>query len=225
MPPAPPIESHPNDVVFLIDVDNTLLDNDRVTADLRAFLTKAFGVDRQRHYWSLFEDLRRSLGYADYLGTLQRYRAQNVHDPQFLHASLYLLDYPFEDRVYPRAVETLRYLRTFGPTVILSDGDVVFQPRKILRSGLYAAVDERALVYIHKEAELADVEARFPAKRYVVIDDKIRLLAAIKGVWRERVTTVFVRQGHYAHDLAEVAKYPAADVTVEAIGDLLAWKP
>jgi FMN phosphatase YigB (HAD superfamily) len=208
-------------VVFLLDVDNTLLDNDRVTDDLRAHLTREFGEDRQRRYWTLFEDLRAELGYADYLGALQRYRDVVPADARILEVSSFLLDYPFRDRLYPGALDVLARLATWGPTVILSDGDVVFQPRKVERSGLFSAVDGRVLIYVHKEKALADVEARFPAERYVLVDDKLRILDAVKRAWGPRLVTVFPRQGHYAHDAEILARYPAADVTVEAIADLL----
>jgi len=207
-------------VVFLLDVDNTLLDNDRVAADLRRHLTDAFGAERQERYWAIFEELRNELGYADYLGALQRYRVENPHDPHFLEVSRFLVDYPFADRLYPGSLDVLEHLGQWGQTVILSDGDVVFQPRKVERSGLYEAVEGRVLIYIHKEKELKDVENRFPANHYVLIDDKLRILDAIKQVWGPRVTTVFPRQGHYAVDRDVLSKYPAADITVDRIGDL-----
>jgi FMN phosphatase YigB (HAD superfamily) len=209
------------DAVFLFDVDNTLLDNDAVTEDLRRFLIDALGSDCERRYWRIFEVLRSELGYADYLGALQRYRIEVPRDPNLLKASLFLLQYPFADRVLPGAFDVLRHFSRRGPVVILSDGDVVFQPRKIERSGLWEAVAGRVLIYIHKEEMLDDVEQRFPARRYVMVDDKVRILAAMKAHWRERLTTVFVRQGHYATDAALLAAHPPADVTVEKIGDLV----
>jgi hypothetical protein len=212
--------SAPHEVVFLLDVDNTLLDNDGVADDLRRYLTQAFGSERQERYWAIFEDLRRELGYADYLGALQRYRIENPRDPHLLKVSSYLVDYPFVDRLYPGAREAIAHFNGWGPTVILSDGDVVFQPRKVERSSLGEAVGGRVLIYIHKEQELDDVERRFPAQHYVLVDDKLRILTAVKGAWGRRVTTVFPRQGHYALDPAEVAKYPPADVTVERIADV-----
>jgi FMN phosphatase YigB (HAD superfamily) len=213
-----------HDVVLLFDVDNTLLDNDRVTDDLHDFLDHEVGVERAHEYFALFEELRQELGYADYLGALQRFRIAYPHEPGVLRVSSWLVDYPFADRLYPRALDVIAQLGTLGPTVILTDGDVVFQPRKIERSGIEAAVDGRVLVYVHKEHELTDVERRFPARRYVLVDDKLRILAAVKDAWGERVTTVFPRQGHYAHDPAVLAEYPearCADVAVDAIGDLL----
>jgi FMN phosphatase YigB (HAD superfamily) len=208
-------------VVYLVDVDNTLLDNDAVAGDLRSHLAQAFGPVIGQRYWDIFEQLRSELGYADYLGALQRFRVEHPVDPHLLAMSLYLIDYPFDERVYPNALETIAWLGRSGTPVILSDGDAVFQPRKVDRSGLWSAVDGRVLIYIHKELMLEDVERRFPAGRYVVIDDKLRLLSAIKAAWQSRVTTVFVRQGHYATDPAIVAAYPPADVSVDRIGDLV----
>jgi FMN phosphatase YigB (HAD superfamily) len=206
--------------VFLIDVDNTLLDNDAVIADLRQHLVDVVGTECERRYWEIFEQLRNELGYADYLGALQRYRIERPREAQVLQISLYLLHYPFANRLYPGALDLLHQLHARGRPVILTDGDVVFQPRKIERAGLWGAVDGEVLIYIHKEEMLDDVERRYPARRYVMIDDKIRILAAMKAVWRDRLTTVFVRQGHYANDAVLVAEYPAADFTVERIGDL-----
>jgi hypothetical protein len=210
-------------VVFLVDVDNTLLDNDRIIADLKQHLTQAFGVERQRRYWKIFEQRRAELGYADYLGALQRYRDENPSDPNFLEVSHYLLEYSFADRLYACSMEVIAHLGTWGPTVILSDGDVIFQPHKVERSGLYEAVEGRVLIYIHKEQQLDDVENRYPARHYVLIDDKLRILTAVKKVWGARVTTVFPRQGHYAHDPKELAAYPPADMAIKRIGDLLRY--
>ena len=209
------------DLVYLVDVDNTLLDNDAVIDDLRKHLHDAFGADCEQRYWEIFEELRRELGYADYLGALQRYRNEHPRESHLLRISLYLLHYPFASRVYPRAFDVIRRLGDSGTVAILTDGDVVFQPRKVERSGLWAAVSGEVQIFIHKEQMLDEVERRHPAQRYVVIDDKLRILAAIKAVWGDRVTTVLVRQGHYAHDPSQVDPYPPADVTVNAIGDLL----
>jgi FMN phosphatase YigB (HAD superfamily) len=208
-------------VVFLLDVDNTLLDNDRVIADLRRYLVKAVGLDSERMYWEIFERLRQELGYADYLGALQQYRAAHPHDPNVLGVSSYLINYPFANRLFPNALDVIDRVKAWGPVVILTDGDVVFQPWKIQRSGLLEAVDGQVLVYVHKERELEDVERRFPAERYVFVDDKLRLLSAFKEIWGSRVTTVFPRQGHYARDPEIVGRFPPADVTVERIGDLM----
>jgi FMN phosphatase YigB (HAD superfamily) len=210
-------------VVFLLDVDNTLLDNDRVVADLKDHLTRAFGAERQERYWAIFEELRAELGYTDYLGALQRYRVENPLDPHFIQLSFYLLAYPFAHRLYPGTPAVIRRLREWGPAVIVSDGDVVFQPRKVERSGLFDAVEGHVLIYIHKEQQLDDIEKRYPADHYVLVDDKVRILTAIKKAWGERVTTVFPRQGHYAHDPKVLAAYPPADITVEGIGDLLGY--
>jgi FMN phosphatase YigB (HAD superfamily) len=209
-----------SDVVFLLDVDDTLLDNDAVERDLRQHLEDAFGAERQARYWEILEQLRSELGYADFLGALQRYRIENQRDSHLLATSLYLMDYPFADRLYPGALDAIRRLRDWGPTVILSDGDVVFQPRKITCSGLWDAVDGNVLIYIHKEQMLDDVAERYPARHFVMVDDKLRILAAMKLIWGERLTTIFARQGHYAHDAKLLATYPPADLTVERIGDL-----
>jgi FMN phosphatase YigB (HAD superfamily) len=213
----------PAPVVFLLDVDNTLLDNDHVIAALRRHLTQAFGEQRQERYWAIFEDLRAELGYADYLGALQRYRVESPTDPQFLQVSFFLLDYAFANRLFPGSLDVIEQLAAWGPTVILTDGDVVFQPRKVQRSGLFEAVEGRVLIYIHKERQLADVEGRFPAEHYVLVDDKLRILAAAKQHWQSRLTTVFPRQGHYANDPQIVARYPQADISIERIGDLLRY--
>src|SRR5262245_15417483 len=206
--------------VFLLDVDNTLLDNDRVQADLGAHLEVSFGTAYRDRYFAIFEELRRELGYADYLGALQRYRSESTSSHQVLLMSSFLIDYPFADRLYPGALLAIAYCRSLGKTAILSDGDVVFQPRKIERSGIWQAVDGNVLIYIHKELSLDLVTEQFPAERYVMVDDKLRILTAMKQIWKERLTTVFVRQGHYALDVAEVAKYPPADLAIEGIGQL-----
>ena len=211
----------PDQTVFLVDVDNTLLDNDRIQADLKQHLEREFGAACRDRYWSILEQLFSELGYRDYLGALQRYRVEHPKDIHLLSMSSYLVDYPFANRLYPESLDVIDYLKNSGPAVILSDGDVVFQPRKVERSGLWSAVDGNVLIYVHKEHELDDVEARYPAEHYVIVDDKLRVLAALKKIWGERVTTVFPRQGHYAHDPAVIAAYPPADVTVERIGDLL----
>ncbi len=211
-------------VVFLFDVDNTLLDNDRIAADLQRHLEREIGHDRQERYWAIFEELREELGYADYLGALQRYRVEHPRDPHVLTVSAFLIDYPFANRLYPGSLDVLERCRAWGPTVIFSDGDAVFQPRKVERSGLREAVEGNVLIYIHKEHELDHVEQRYPADRYVLVDDKLRILTAVKQVWRSRLTTVFPRQGHYALDPKALASYPPADVSVERIGDLLAYE-
>jgi FMN phosphatase YigB (HAD superfamily) len=210
-------------VVFLLDVDNTLLDNDRVSRDLRAHLTAAFGAERQERYWAIFEELRAELGYADYLGALQRYRHEHLRDTRILAVSNYLVNYPFANRLFPESLDVIARLRAWGPTAILSDGDVVFQPRKIERAGLWDEVAGHVLIYIHKEEMLDDVERRYPARHYVVVDDKPHILGRIKTIWGDRVTTVFVRQGHYAHDPRILAAAPPADRTIDRVGALLAY--
>jgi FMN phosphatase YigB (HAD superfamily) len=210
-----------NPTVFLVDVDNTLLDNDGLQDDLKRHLEREFGAASRDRYWTILEQLFADLGYRDYLGALQRYRVEHPEDIHLLTMSSYLVDYPFADRLYPGALGVLERLRGWGQTVILSDGDVVFQPRKVERSGIFAAVDGHVLIYIHKEEELDDVERRYPAAHYVLIDDKPRILTAVKTVWGDRVTTVLPRQGQYAH-AADAASYPAADLTIERISDLLA---
>jgi FMN phosphatase YigB (HAD superfamily) len=211
--------------VFLLDVDNTLLDNDRIIVDLRRHLEHEFGAASAERYWAIFEQLRAELGYVDYLGALQRYRDtiehDGSHDHRLLQMSNFLLDYPFADRLYPRALDVVAHLSTLGTTVILSDGDVVFQPRKVWRSGLWRAVRGRVLIYAHKEQQLDQVQRLYPAERYVLVDDKLRLLTAAKHVLRERLVTVFPRQGHYALDAVDNARYPAADCAVDSIADLL----
>jgi FMN phosphatase YigB (HAD superfamily) len=208
--------------VFLVDVDNTLLDNDRIQADLRRHLEREFGAACRDRYWAILEQLFTDLGYRDYLGALQRYRVEHPEDIHLLSMSSYLVDYPFANRLYPGSLDVLERLREWGRTVILSDGDVVFQPRKVERSGIFEAVEGHVLIYIHKEAELADVERRYPAAHYVLVDDKPRILAAVKEVWGDRVTTILPRQGQFAH-APDAASYPAADLTIERIGDLVAY--
>lgn len=218
------MSSH-NPIIVLVDVDNTLLDNDRIQQDLKEHLENVFDSAACRRYWKILEDLFVELGYRDYIGALQRYRAEHPNAVELLSMSSYLMDYPFCDRLFPDVLEVLKRLRTIGPTVLLSDGDVVFQPRKIEHAGLSDAVDGRVLIYIHKEQALDDVERRYPADHYVVVDDKLRILTAIKRSWGPRATTVFVRQGTYAHDPKVVGTFPSADVTIERIGDLLECDP
>jgi FMN phosphatase YigB (HAD superfamily) len=210
-----------SEIAFLFDVDNTLLDNDRVEMDLRRHLESEFGRETEDRYFAILEELRNELGYADYLGALQRYRIEKQCDHRLLLMSSFLIDYPFADRLYPKALEVLERMRAWGPTVVLSDGDVVFQPRKVQRSGLWDAVEGRVLIYVHKEQMLSDVEKRYPARHYIMVDDKLRILAAMKKSWGDRLTTVFPRQGHYALDQKNVDAYPEAQITIERVGDLL----
>jgi FMN phosphatase YigB (HAD superfamily) len=209
------------DTVFLFDVDNTLVDNDRVQADMNTHLAETYGEATRDRFWAIFEELRSELGYADYLGALERYRLEAMHHPKLLRMANWLIDYPFPDRLYPNAIDVVRRAQAVGTTAILSDGDAVFQPRKIERAGLWPVFGDNVLIYVHKELELADVENHFPARKYVIIDDKLRILDAVKRIWGDRVTTVFPRQGHYATDPKALAEYRPADLTVERIGDLL----
>ena len=213
--------NHSNEIVFLFDVDNTLLDNDMVEMDLRRHLEREFGAESKNRYFAILEELRTELGYTDYLGALQRYRLEKQRDHRLLLMSSFLVDYPFADRLYPKSLEVLTHVQAWGPAVILSDGDVVFQPRKVQRSGLWNAVEGRVLIYVHKERMLSDVEKRYPARHYVMVDDKLRILAAMKSIWGGRLTTVFPRQGHYALDQRNADAYPRAQITVERIGDLV----
>jgi FMN phosphatase YigB (HAD superfamily) len=210
-----------NQIVFLVDVDNTLLDNDQIQADIKTYLVREYGPACRDRYWAILEDLFTELGYRDYLGALQRYRVEHPQDMDLLSMSSFLVDYPFANRLYPDALDVLAQFREWGRTVLLTDGDVVFQPRKVERSGLSEAVSSQVLIYIHKELALDDVEARYPAQHYVLVDDKPRILAAVKEAWGDRVTTVLPRQGQYAHDAKALAAFAAPDVTVDRIGDLL----
>lgn len=216
-----------SDLVFLLDVDNTLLDNDQVVEDLGNHLETEFGTAIKNRYWEIFEALRKEVGYADYLGALQRYRSGEEHkatnDPRLLQMSFFLLEYPFANRLYPFALDVIKHLGSFGKTVILTDGDAVFQPRKVQRSGLWEAVDGRVLIYINKEKMLSDVRRRYPGRHYFMVDDKLRILSAMKAEMKDRLTTVFPRQGHYAMDKHNDEVYPPADVTIERIGDLLRY--
>jgi FMN phosphatase YigB (HAD superfamily) len=211
-------------IVFLVDVDNTLLDNDRIQNDLKRHLEREFGAACRDRYWAILEELFTILGYRDYLGALQRYRVEHPRDIHLLSLSSFLVDYPFANRLYPESLDVLEQFRSWGQTVILSDGDVVFQPRKVERSGISAAVEGEVLIYIHKEEALDDVERRYPAHHYVMVDDKLRILAAVKKAWGSRVTTVFPRQGQFGRDQKIIAAYPPADLTIERIGDLLKYE-
>lgn len=208
-------------VVFLFDVDNTLLNNDQVTLDLQNHLRREVGELGAQRYWAIFEDLRCKMGYADYLGALQRYRTGYPHDLRLGTVSRFLINYPFANRLFPESLDAIEQAKAWGRTALLTDGDVVFQPRKVERSGLLEAVEGHVLIYVHKEHELADVARRYPSRHYVVIDDKLRLLTAIKKIWRSRVTTVFVKQGHYALDPKITSACPPADITLDRIGEFL----
>lgn len=212
------------EVVFLLDVDNTLLNGDRFIADLHDHLDGAFGSACAKRYWDSFGQMREEFGYVDYLGALQRFRFEVAevadYEQKLLTASFFLMDYPFAERLYPRALEVIAHLTRFGPTVLLSDGDIVYQPHKLRRSGLWDAVAGRALIYVHKEKVLDAVQALYPAKHYVMVEDKLRILTAMKAIWQDKLTTVFVRQGHYAMDAELVSTQPAADVAMDSIAEL-----
>ncbi|MEO8742820.1 MAG: HAD family hydrolase [Lysobacteraceae bacterium] len=208
------------DTVFLLDVDNTLLDNDRFSADLRARLTQDFGAPENERYWTIYDALRNQRGYADYLDALQEFRAGHDGDPKMSLLSAFLLEYPFADRFYPHTMKAIAHLRSLGLPVVLSDGDIVFQPRKIQRSGIWDAVDGRVMICVHKQRSLVQMQQRFPAAHYVMVDDKPQLLAEMKQLMGETLTTVFVRQGHYAAESVNIRIEPAPDHTIERIGDL-----
>ena len=206
--------------VFLVDVDNTLIDNDQIVADLNRHLIEDFGAERHQRYWTIFEERRAKYGYADYLGTLQHYRMEHPYDPHLLRLSFFFVDYPFAKRLFPEALNVMAYLGSIGQCVILSDGDMVFQPRKIQQSGLFDAVDGRVLIYINKERELGSVETHYPACHYIMVDDKLNILTAVKKIWGERVTTIFIRKGHYAFDTKILGRCPPADLTIDQIEEL-----
>jgi FMN phosphatase YigB (HAD superfamily) len=210
-----------HDLVFLFDVDDTLLDNDHVERDLREHLSHWLSPKARDRYFEILEQIRHDIGYADFLGALEKYRIEKLHDTRVLRMSIWLVDYPFAQRLYPNALDVIEHVRRWGVPVILSDGDAVFQPRKVEQSGLWEVFKGHVLIYIHKETMLEDVEKLYPAKHYVMVDDKLRLLAAIKEFWGRRVTTVFVKQGHYANNPEILSRYPSADLTVERIGNLL----
>jgi FMN phosphatase YigB (HAD superfamily) len=212
-----------HDLVFLFDIDNTLVDNDHVQADLKQHLATNYGPDARDRYWEILEQLRTELGYVDYLGALERYRLEALHRPEILRMSNWMIDYPFAERLYPGALDAVRHVRKWGLPVVLSDGDAVFQPRKVERSGIWKEFEDRVLIYVHKEEELDDVERLYPARHYVLIDDKLRILTTAKKIWGDRVTTVFPKQGHYALDPAIYTQFPAADVELSKIGDLVKY--
>ncbi len=210
-----------NRVVFLIDVDDTLLENDRIQDDIKRRLELEHGAVCRDRYWEIQESLFADLGYRDYLGALQQYRFEHPDEPQLIAMASFLVDYPFANRLYPGALDVLDHLRGWGRTVILTDGDMVFQPRKVDRSGILAAVDGHVLIYVHKEESLADIERRYPADHYILVDDKLRILSAVKKVWGNQVTTVFVRQGKFANDPKILASFPPADLTIDRIDNLI----
>ena len=207
--------------MFLLDVDNTLLDNDRFGADLGERLEQAFGAAERQRYWAIFGQKRDQLGLADYLGSLQEFRSGLDDHPALLAMSEFLLEYPFATRLFARALDAVAHLSTLGCTAVLSDGDIVYQPRKIQRSGIWDAVAGRVMIYLHKERVLDHVQQRYPAAHYVMVDDKPNLLAAMKSTLKDKLTTVFVRQGHYAFAAESESAHPAPDMTIERIADLI----
>ena len=209
------------ETIFLLDVDNTLLDNDRFAADLGDRLEQAFGAPERARYWAIFGRLRDQLGLADYLGSLQAFRTGLDDHPDLLAMSEFMLEYPFRARLFPRALEAIGHLGTIGRPVVLSDGDIVFQPRKIQRSGIWDAVEGRVMIYLHKERVLDHMQQRYPARHYVMVDDKPNLLAAMKSILKGKLTTVFVRQGHYGLAAESNSVDPAPDMVIERIGDLI----
>jgi len=210
-------------IVFLVDVDDTLLENDRIQNDLKRHIEREFGAQCRDRFWALQEELFNQLGYRDYLGALQRFRVEHPYEPHLVTATNFLVDYPFASRLYPGALDVLERFRQWGRTVILTEGDMVFEPRKVQRSGIYEAVEGHVLVYVHKEDALNDVEQRYPAEHYVLVDDKPGILAAAKRAWGRHVTTIFARQGESARNSATRSSYPSADITVERISELLAY--
>ena len=208
-------------LLFLVDVDNTLLDNDRFQNELKAHIEQISGSAARDQYWVIQEHLFKTLGYRDYLGAFQQYRLERPQDTDALKLSLFVIDFPYNTLLYPGALDLVAALRRLGPTVALTDGDAVFQPRKMQLSGLDEALSGHVMICVHKDKEVPEIERRYPAHRYVVIDDKIRLLTAFKKIWGDRVTTVFPRQGQFGLDQAVIAENPPADVTVDRIAELL----
>jgi FMN phosphatase YigB (HAD superfamily) len=208
------------EVVFLLDVDNTLLDNDRFATDLGDRLQRSFGAAQRDRYWDIFSRRREALGLADYLGSMQDFRAGLDDHAELLRMSEFLLEYPFTSRLFPGALEAVAHLRTLGKPVVLSDGDIIFQPRKIQRSGICSSVEGRVLIYLHKEKVIDHVQQRYPAAHYVMVDDKTKLLAAMKSTLGSKLSTVFVRQGHYALAPESAAATPPPDLVIERIAEL-----
>jgi FMN phosphatase YigB (HAD superfamily) len=213
--------SETHQVIFLFDVDNTLLDNDRMKRDLGDYVNRTFGPGAENELWTLYEEERVKHGYADFLGTLERFRLAHLQDTRVLKLANWVMDYPYIERLYPDALGVVRHVRQWGLPVILTDGDGVFQPHKLERAGLLGAFGGHVLNYVHKEQELDSVKRAYPAKHYVLIDDKLSLLNLVKKAWGDRVTTVFPRQGHYANDAKILARSQPADIEIERIADLM----
>jgi FMN phosphatase YigB (HAD superfamily) len=210
-------------IVFLLDCDNTLLDNDTLKADLAAQLHALLGQELSERFWQEYEEVRRLTGVVDLPLTSERF-APTLPNAGLIHqVETLVMDYPFERRLYPDTLETLRHLRAIGLPTIVSDGDTVYQPRKIERSGLAEAVNWQVVVYAHKEDHLQEIMERWPGRYYVMVDDKARILAALKRLQPDRFVTVQVLQGHYADASAQFA--PPPDITIAHIGELRAFEP
>ncbi len=204
--------------VFLLDCDNTLLDNDALKADLDVRLRAFLGESLVERFWVVYEGVRGLRGTVDFPLTFERFREDLPDGATLERVRSIIMDYPFAEHVYPATLSTLRYLRRIGLPAIVSDGDSVYQPRKIERSKLADAVEGRVLVYVHKEEHLDEILARWPSDLYVMVDDKARILSATKERFPDRFVTVHVRQGHYGTDPERFAVPP--DVSIEHIGDL-----
>lgn len=207
-------------VAFLFDVDNTLLDNDRVRAELAETIERIVGPERGEAFWESYEQVRRDRDYVDYPNTIARFGRAFPDEVGYPDVADAILGYPYRAAVFPGAHDVLRQAQRVGPVAILTDGDPVYQPAKVARAGLTEAIDGPVLVFDHKEQHLAEVERRVPAERYVMVDDKPRILAAMSDRLGERMSTLHVCQGRYAH-AAEHDEFPDADRTVDAIAELL----
>lgn len=206
-------------LVVLCDVDNTLLNDNRIVSDLCDFLLDKLGEQGAKQYWTHFEALSQSLGYADYLGALQRARDEHPHEMHFIAITNFLLTYPFSERLFPRALDVIDHVACWALPVIVSDGDVVLQPIKLHRAGLARKVQDRVLVYIHKEKELDDIMQRYPATHYVFVEDNLSILSSVKREWGQRVTTIHIRPHGHPPDEGRTALQP--DITLNDIGDML----
>ena len=210
--------SQGSDVALLIDVDDTLFDNDAFERDVQTWLDREIGPGSADQYQRAFEAQRDARDYADFLGAVQRAWEASGRDPRWLRAGDFLLDYPFHDRLYPQALEALEHLAQVGTAWLITDGDGVMQPRKLRRAGLWDAVQGRVRIYVHKEQQLSDIQRTCGARHYVMVDDKPRILDAMKRGWRERVTTLQPLQGHYALAEADATPRLPPDLTVARIG-------
>lgn len=208
------------ELVCFFDVDDTLLDNDRLKADIQQYLAGVVGLEQAKRYWEIYEGLRLELGYADFLGALQRFRTERPENTHMLEVALFMLEYPFAERLFPKALDVIKHVQQWSKAVILSDGDMAFQPLKVARSGIRAAADG-TLIYLHKQHRLGEVKELYPAEHYVMFDDKLGILHDMKQLWGARLTTVWVRQGHYAMDPAHT-QYPPPDKALDNIADALA---